>query len=353
VGLWFVTDSLMGGKDHLRTGPAGQGVAIVPVEPDDGHPANGNHDCHILLHSNSDSMAKETGKTIISIQIKKEKRKMIESRSKLTSILSSIIIILTVIAAGSGLFFPDVYRDNAINNAFNKAGLYGNDLVTFIIAVPLLMGALIFAGRGSLRARLIWLGMIYYILYNYTFYLFGVDINWFFPLYGALFILPIVVLVFALSNTDINGLSQNFRPAKSIRWVSGYMFFFTALLLIVWTAEWVSFVATGSLDAEKGNFIRTVAGMDMLLLASGMLLGAVWLWKRQPWGYVVATILNVNFTIYALVLAVGSYTQATAGVEGAAASVPLWIFLGMACLASSLILLGNLQPAKQVKAVHQ
>ena len=91
------------------------------------------------------------------------------------------------------------------------------------------------------------------------------------------------------------------------------MFFFTALLVVVWTAQWMSFIAAGSLDAEMGNFIRTVAGMDMLLLASGMLLGAVWLWKRQPWGYVVATISNVNFTIYALVLVVGSYTQSMAG----------------------------------------
>jgi hypothetical protein len=268
---------------------------------------------------------------------------MEKSKPRITFVLSSMIAILTVIAAGGGLLFPDVYRNDAINNAFNKAGLYGNDLVTLIVAVPLLMGALVFALRGSLRARLIWLGMTYYILYNYSFYLFGVAINWFFPLYVALFILPIVALIFALSNTGIDEISRSFRPAASDRWVSGYMFFFTALLLVVWTAQWVSFVATGPLDAEKGNFIRTVAGMDILLLASGMLLGAVWLWKRQPWGYVIAAILNVNFTIYALVLAIGSYTQAMAGVEGAAASIPLWIFLGVMCLAASLILLGNLQ----------
>ena len=121
---------------------------------------------------------------------------MLESKSKLTSILSSIIVLLTAIAAGGGLFFPSIYRDDVINNAFNKAGWYGNDLVTFIVAIPLLMGALIFAGRGSLRARLIWLGMTYYILYDYAFYLFGAAINWFFPLYVTLFILPILVLIF-------------------------------------------------------------------------------------------------------------------------------------------------------------
>ena len=271
---------------------------------------------------------------------------MIESKSKFTSILSSIIVILTVIAAGGGLIFPDVYRDDAINNAINKAGLYGNDLVTLIVAVPLLIGALIFATRDSLRARLIWLGMTYYILYNYAFYLFGAAINWFFPLYVALIILPVLVLIFALSNTDINGLSQNFRLTASIRWVSGYMFLFTALLVVVWAAQWLSFIVAVSPDAEQGNFIRTVAGMDMLLLASGMLLGAVWLWKRRPWGYLVATILNVSVAIYMLVLTVGSFTQAMVGVEGATALIPLWVFLGIASLVASLILLGNLPASR-------
>jgi uncharacterized Tic20 family protein len=269
---------------------------------------------------------------------------MLEPKSKPAFVLSGIIVILTVIAAGGGLLFPDVYREDMAGSGFNKVGLYGDDLVTLIVAVPLLTGALVFALRGSLRARLIWLGMTYYILYNYSFYLFGVDLNWFFPLYVALFILPIVALMFALSDTGIDDISRSFRPAASDRWVSGYMFFFTALLLVGWTAQWAGFVAAGSLDAKEGNFIRTVAGLDMLLLASGMLLGAVWLWKRRPWGYVIAAISNLNFTIYALVLAVGSYIQVRAGVEGAAAEIPQWIFLGMACLTASLVLLRNLQP---------
>jgi len=85
-----------------------------------------------------------------------------------------------------------------------------------------------------------------------------------------------------------------------------------------------------------------VAGVDISLLASGLVIGAVWLWKRRPWGYVLATILNVSNTVYMLVLTIGSYTQAKAGIEGAFATIPLWVFLGMACLAASLVLLGNI-----------
>ena len=269
---------------------------------------------------------------------------MLKAKSKSILVLSSIIAILTAIAAGGGLLFPNVYQDGAISNGFNKAGWQGNDIVTLIIEVPIFIGALIFAQRGSLRAWLVWLGMLYFTLYNYAFYLFGAAINWFFLLYLALFTLPMLVLIFALVNTDTSNLGQKFRLTVSARrWVSGYMLFFASFMLLVWIAQWVSFVATGSLDSGMGNFIRTVAGVDIAFLASSLVTGAVWLQKQRPWGYVLATILNVSNTIYMLVLTVGYLNQAMAGVEGATATIPLWIFLGIACLAASLVLLGNVQ----------
>jgi hypothetical protein len=274
---------------------------------------------------------------------------MLRSKLKLTSILSIIIVFLTVIATGGGLLFSSVYQENLISNgnAFSKTYWHGNDLVTLLVAVPLLAISLILAQHGSVRARLVWLGVIHYTLYNYAFYLFGATINWFFPLYLALFALPIFVLIFALANMDINDLGQKIRAATPSRWVSGFMFFFVTLLAVTWTSQWMSFLSLGSSAAEQGSFIRTVAGIDISLLGSGLVLGAVWLWKRRPWGYVIVVILNISFAIYALVLTVVSFMQAMAGVEEAAAEAPFWIFLGIACLTSSVTLLVNLQPANQ------
>jgi hypothetical protein len=270
---------------------------------------------------------------------------MLTSKSELASVLSSIIIGLTVTAAGGSLLFPDVYREGVISSGFNKAGMQGNDHVTLIVAVPLVIGALIFARRGSLRAQLVWLGMNYYLLYNYSFYLFGLAINWFFPIYAALFILPIVLLIFALPNIDLGDINRRFRPAASINWISVCMFLFTALLVVAWGAQWVNFMASGSLDAVMGDFIRTVAGLDFALLASGMLLGGILLWRRSPWGCVVAAMINISTAVYMLVLVMGLYTQAMAGLEGAATEIPLYGFLGVVCLIASLVLLRNLRPA--------
>ena len=91
-------------------------------------------------------------------------------------ILTVIIAILAIVASAGGLFIDGLYRDNLLVTS----GWYGNDLVTLMVAVPLLVVALIFSMRGSQRAHLVWLGMLDYMLYNYAFYLFGTAFNGFF-----------------------------------------------------------------------------------------------------------------------------------------------------------------------------
>ena len=72
-----------------------------------------------------------------------------------------------------GLLASGAYRDVA----WIKATWFGNDLVTLLIAVPLLLGAMWSASRGSTRARLIWLGVLGYAVYNYTYYVLGAALN--------------------------------------------------------------------------------------------------------------------------------------------------------------------------------
>lgn len=61
-------------------------------------------------------------------------------------ILSALVALLAIVASAGGLFIDGLYRDNP----FVTAGWYGNDLVTLVVAVPVLVAALILSMRGSL-----------------------------------------------------------------------------------------------------------------------------------------------------------------------------------------------------------
>jgi hypothetical protein len=169
---------------------------------------------------------------------------MLQTKLRPAYILTAIITILAIAASTGGLFIDGLYRDNLLVTS----GWYGNDLVTLVVAVPMLVTALILSMRGSQRAQLIWLGMLDYTLYNYAFYLFGTAFNGFFLVYVALFALSIFALIFGLVALDV---------------------------VVPW-----------------------------------LVLGAIWLWQRPPWGYVLAAIANVKGVVYMLALAATTVSAA-------------------------------------------
>jgi hypothetical protein len=270
---------------------------------------------------------------------------MSQTVSRTASVLSIVVATLAAGAALAGLIFPDLYQDPAANLLFSRAYWLGNDIVTLVLAVPLFVAALVFARRGLLRARLVWLGMAYFTIYNYSFHLFGADLNWFYPLHAALVVLPVFMLVFGLADTDVAGLSWSSRSAKSLRWIAGYMLIVAMAVTVTWIMEWRGVLSADLVDTDKADFARTVGGLDMWLAVSSMVLGAVLLWKRRPWGYVVATMANVSFGLYMLVMVVVSCTEAAAAVQGALSELPLWIVLSLGGLIASLILLCGLPRA--------
>ena len=96
--------------------------------------------------------------------------------------LTAPITILLAIAGGSGVLVEDLYRDNPSL----VAQAFGQDLITLAVALPALVISAIFAGRGSTRGRLVWLGVVAYVVYTYVTYAFGIRFNPLFLAYLAL-----------------------------------------------------------------------------------------------------------------------------------------------------------------------
>lgn len=271
---------------------------------------------------------------------------MFHTKPTRACILSSFIAVLAVVAAAGGLFIDELYRDNA----YAVSAWRGTDLATLVVAVPLFAVALILSLRGSFRAQLVWLGMLDYMLYNYAYYLFGTAFNRFFLIYVALFTLSIFALIFALARIDLKSIHHNFRDRTPVKGIASYMLFVAIGIGGLWIAQSLSSVATGQVPqfiVKVGHPTSVVFALDLSLVVPFLVLGAIWLWKRQPWGYVLAAILNIKGTVYMLALAAVSISGARAGFSEASAELPLWGLLGLGFLVSSLFLLKNVHSAAQ------
>lgn len=267
---------------------------------------------------------------------------MSDTKPRLAYILSALIAVLTLIAAGGGLLMDDLYQGNALL----VAGWQGNDLVTLIVALPALIASLILSVRGSRQAQLVWLGMLAYTLYNFAYYLFGAAFNSFFLLYVTLLDLSMFALVFALVRLDIPDIGRRFRSTTPVRWIAGYMVFVAIGLTVVYGAESLRFVTTGRVPeivTNTGHLTNIVFALDLSLVVPWFVLGAIWLWQRRPWGYVLATILNVKGAVYMLALSAVTVSAVRAGASDDLAQVGIWGTIGLGSLVASLLLLRNVE----------
>ncbi len=169
-----------------------------------------------------------------------------------------------------------------------KAAWLGNDLVTLFVAVPLLMGGLVLARRGSLRGWLVWCAMLGYCAYNYAYDLFGARINALFPVYIVLFTGPILALIALLGRAELSAIAADLAPRTPVRWIAGYMLLTGSGLLVAWITQWALFVFADVTPAVGEEAFTLVAALDLSLVVPFFLLGAALLWRRRPWGFVGA-----------------------------------------------------------------
>lgn len=253
-------------------------------------------------------------------------------------ILSVLVLALMAAASAGGIFLRGLYRDNLQV----ASGWLGNDLVTLLIAVPALAASLALTVRGSSRGTLLWLGMLDYTLYNFAFYLFGSAFNRFFLLYAALFGLCLYALVFGMARLDVAEIGRSFSGRTPARWVSGFMALTGLGLAAVEISMAAGFVLGGRLPPTviaTGHPTAVVFALDLTLVIPALLLGAVWLWMRRPWGYVLAVVVNVKGAVYLLALSATTWTVHRAGIPGAIAELPIWLALGAGSLAAVVVLL--------------
>ena len=238
--------------------------------------------------------------------------------------LSVVIAILMVVASAAGLLIDGLYTDGA----WAREALRGGDLTTLAVAVPVLIGSLVLARRGSHAAQAVWLGVLAYSVYNYAYFVFGAEFNDIFVLHIALFSLSIITLVLAVASVDIDAIAVRFRGVRGTRWIGGFLAVVGALLGGLWVFLAIRFAITGELMADiPTDGIHLVFAIDTSLLVPALVLAGVLLWRRTCVGFVFGPTMLVMGAIYQVNLLVAGLFQANADVAGVKAFPPEGILL--------------------------
>lgn len=171
----------------------------------------------------------------------------------------------------------------------------GWDAVTLFFAVPLLLIALPGVARGSLKARLLAIGVLGYFFYQYLMYAVFWALGPLFPVFVVLYAASAVAIVWTVSTIDIASLPSRFSPNIPRRTMAGYSAVMALQLIAMWTQR-IAVGLRGDMEGAGmfGMPTLSVQALDLGIIVPLAIATAVLLWRRRPWGYLLGAVFAVK-----------------------------------------------------------
>jgi hypothetical protein len=246
--------------------------------------------------------------------------------------LSAALVVVAAVAAAFTAFGPGILTGPAVMNGSAR----GTALVTLFVGVPALIAGLIAASRGWGRAPLLWLGSLAFLTYNAFMFLAGTPFNHLFLVYEAMFGLAIWSIVALLRRVDVEGLAKGLRPIVPARAVAVYSWVIIGLNAVLWLNGAVSAVLSSdpsTITAGMGVAMVPTYFQDLAFWIPLSIVGAAWLWRRHPWGYLVSGALLTYSVIEAISVAVDQWMGSAADPSSTVASASVTpIFAALAVI---------------------
>lgn len=214
---------------------------------------------------------------------------------KIIYINSITIAVLALIATLSGLFWKELYKHDTVSIT---AQMMGQDLITLIIGIPILLLSLYLVSKDSLKGNLIWMGTIFYFLYSYASMSFATSYNELFLVYVVLFSLSLYTFVYGLLSLNIKTIKRSIVPGKTTKIAGMFLIFSGAMLALMWVKMIIDSLLTGTAPAAMETYTTLVIqAMDIGIVFPATLIAGVLILKGKEWGYALVSILLMKASL--------------------------------------------------------
>jgi hypothetical protein len=246
---------------------------------------------------------------------------MTTERSHNPMLWSSVVIaVLLAATALAGIYWPATY---ARETPYSRAGAVGSDLVDVLLVVPVLLISGIRGYRGSIGARLVWLGTQGYLLYNFVIYAFGVHFNALFLVYAATLSVCFYATIFSVRFIPLEQIAQTYgarAPRKTLAIVFVVLAISTAAFDL---REDIPAILSGRVLQSAVDLnvpVNFVHVLDLAFLLPALGVCASLLWRRKASGYALVAVCLTVLAIMSVELAA---IVAVMGFRGFGPNVPM------------------------------
>lgn len=226
---------------------------------------------------------------------------------------SILIALLSAIATLSGLFWKGLYSQETVSMG---AQAMGQDLVTLLVAIPLLLLSVYLIHKKSLKGQMIWMGSIFYFLYTYASLSFLATYNQLFLVYVALLGLSLYTFIYGLMSLDASNLKNSMIPGKTTTVAAIFTILMAFMLAFMWLSLIIGSLISGSAPAVLETYTTLVIqALDLAVLIPAAIIAGLLLLKGRAWGYVLMSILLVKISLMGTAIMSMIYFMAQNGVE--------------------------------------
>jgi len=258
-----------------------------------------------------------------------------EDSSRFTLWATFAIAALVAITAIAGLFWAPTY---ARETPLWAVQAVGGDAVNLLVVVPVLLVGAIKGHRRSAAGRLVWLGALGYLLYNFVIYTLAAHFNPLFLIYCAVLGLSFYTTILSLPSLPVDDIVRRLAPRAPRRTVAILLLILATAAALAWLKEDLPASFTGRVPetvTQMGLLTNPVHVLDLSFLLPALFMTAIMLLKRKPVAHVLAPPFLVLMALISLEIAGIGVAMLWRGLA-AGVAMPAFFFalaLGLATLA--------------------
>jgi hypothetical protein len=194
--------------------------------------------------------------------------------SKTALWLSVIDALLVLTASASGIFLKSIYARETPSWPGHRQSCRCRGAVHC---------GQFFVNTGSVKAFLVWSGVLFYLIYAYVIYAFDVHFNRLFLVY--------VAIVGSVIHLHLDQLQASFYATTKARPVSVFLLVLGVVFYLLWLSEEIPALLTGKIppSVTAANLLTNpVHVLDVGLYLPALITTALLLWRRKLLGYLFA-----------------------------------------------------------------
>ncbi len=227
--------------------------------------------------------------------------------------LSIAAAVLALAGSVIGLAVDGIYAD--LTSAFLRQAL-AQDIANLALAAPAMLICGVLSLRGSLRAYLVWLGVVTFTVYNYVIYAFSIPFGPLFPLWVAVLGLCIYALIGGFAAIDPDAVAARFASPRAVTAVAWFLIVVAILFGLLWLSEDVPALVAGDTPQSVIDMAlptNPVHILDLAFFLPAVVVTGILLLKRRPFAYAAAPALVVFLILTGVPILFTPLVQAAQG----------------------------------------